>query len=119
MCKFLFQASRWWCSARRRPQVVEQVCVVRARMRTHNTHLFKRTVCGAAATCTGILPLRLISRGHKKLRGIVYNYRSTATWVLEGADSPSSLCFPYTYGTLLNGIVYLISAFTPKGGKWE
>src|SRR6266568_4345407 len=33
----------------RRPQVVVQVCVLRALARTQNTHLYKRTVCGCAA----------------------------------------------------------------------
>ena len=44
----------------RRPKVVIHVwCVLRALQRTQNTpNVYKRTICGAAATCTGLLPLQ-------------------------------------------------------------
>src|SRR5438874_1884726 len=50
-CNILVQAGR-----QRRTKVV--IHVLRALKRTQNTqNMYKRIICGAAATCTGLLPL--------------------------------------------------------------
>ena len=66
----LVQADR-----RRRPKaVIHVLCVLRALQRTQNTqNVYKRTICGAAATCTGLLPLQFRKALHfQKAKGVLF-----------------------------------------------
>ena len=55
----------------RRPEVVVHVlCVLRALQRTQNTqNVYKRIICGVAATCVGLLPLQFEKPCEKRWKG--------------------------------------------------